>query len=132
MSVRAMLQLSDQILQVSDPDWSHLVLVQPVLRALQLLPVPALLPQLLLAAVLVDRPGLRQVSLQLLRQHGRPVGVQRGVAGVDRVSQAAPSGRGRVTESLERTVSDTSVIILSLTEHSVRKKFSNFSFNLNY
>ena len=76
MSVRAVLQLSDQILQVSDPDWSHLVLVQAVAGAVQLLPLPALLPQLLLAPVLVDCPGLGQVSLELLSEDGRPVGVQ--------------------------------------------------------
>ena len=104
MSVRTVLQLPDQILQVSDPDWSHLVLVQPVSRALQLLPVPALLPQLLLTAVLIDSPGLRQVALQLLGEDGRPVGVQRGVAGVRRVAQTAPTGRGCVTEGLQRTI----------------------------
>ena len=81
-----MLQLSDQILQVSDPDWSHLVLL------LQLLPLPPLLPQLLLAPVLIDSPGLRQVALQLLGEDGRPVGVEGGVARVDLVAQPATSG----------------------------------------
>ena len=104
MSVRTVLQLSDQILQVSDPDWSHLVLLQAVTGAVQLLPLPPLLPQLLLAPVLVHRPGLRQVALQLLGEDGRPVGVQRGVAGVDRVAQTATTGRGGVTESLQRTI----------------------------
>ena len=101
VSVRAVLQLADQILQVPDPDWSHLVLVQAVAGAVQLLPVPALLPQLLLAPVLVDGPGLRQVALQLLGEDGRPVGVQGGVAGVDLVAEAATSGGGRVTQSLQ-------------------------------
>ena len=92
MSVRAVLQLSDQILQVSDPDWSHLVLVQAVARVVQLLPLPALLPQLLLAPVLVDGPGLGQVPLELLGEDGRPVGVEGGVARVDLVGQTATSG----------------------------------------
>ena len=68
--------LPDQILQVPNSDWSHLVLVQAVAGAVQLLPLPALLPQLLLAPVLVDCPGLGQVSLELLSEDGRPVGVQ--------------------------------------------------------
>merc|ERR1719471_1070824 len=76
VSVGTVLQLSDQILQVSNSDWSHLVLIQTVARAVQLLPLPALLPQLLLAPVLVDGPGLGQVPLELLREDGGPVGAE--------------------------------------------------------
>ena len=60
--------------------------------AVQLLPLPALLPQLLLAPVLVDGPGLGQVPLELLREDGGPVGVQGGVAGVSLVGEAATPG----------------------------------------
>ena len=96
--------LPDQILQVPNSDWSHLVLVQAVTGAVQLLPLPALLPQLLLAPVLVDRPGLCQVPLELLSEDGGPVSVQGGVARVDLVGgQSATPGTGRVSESLRTT-----------------------------
>ena len=55
--------------------------------------VSALLP------VFTDRPGLRQVPLELLSQDGR--GVQGGVARVDWVGPgAARPTRGRISQSL--------------------------------